>query len=237
MKTVLFALALALAMPIGAQEPMTYARLCGATEGTGDSNDFCALWAQNNWQGMRNALSISIRTARAAENRNRYYFDHKRGAERGAFIQLKRPWMDEAALFGDGGRWEIRQQNQDGQGSPLFQFHWSENDLYGYLFRFNLQLVFVDGYTAARYARERGDSARRVDSERLFTLSITVEDNTGRRTNVVEHKFFDWLHNPLRRPQEAKVLVECILDRMRGVMYEDLPVADAGSMCGVVAND
>ena len=101
MKTVLFALALALAMPIGAQEPMTYARLCGATEGMGDNNDFCVLWAQNNWQGMRNALSISIRTARAAENRNRYYFDHKRGAERGSFIQLKRPWM--------GDDWQVRQ--------------------------------------------------------------------------------------------------------------------------------
>ena len=93
MKTVLFALALALAMPIGAQT-LDYATLCGdATEGTGDNNDFCHLWAQNNWQGMRNALSISIRTARAAENRNRFYFDHKRGAERGAFIQLKRIWM------------------------------------------------------------------------------------------------------------------------------------------------
>ena len=100
MKTVFFALALALAMPIGAQEPMTYARLCGATEGSGDNNDFCALWAQNNWQGMRHALSISIRTARAQENRNRFYFDHKRGATRGAFIQLKRPWM--------GDDWHVR---------------------------------------------------------------------------------------------------------------------------------
>ena len=79
---------------------MTYARLCGATEGSGDSNDFCALWAQNNWQGMRHALSISIRTARAQENRNRFYFDHKRGAARGAFIQLKRPWM--------GNDWHVR---------------------------------------------------------------------------------------------------------------------------------
>ena len=60
MKTVLFALALALAMPIGAQT-LDYATLCGATEGTGDNNDFCTLWAQRNYQGMRNALSISIR--------------------------------------------------------------------------------------------------------------------------------------------------------------------------------
>ena len=93
MKTVLFALALALAMPIGAQT-LDYATLCGdATEGTGDNNDFCHLWAQGNHQGMRHALSIAIRTARAAENRNRFYFDHKRGSERGEFIQLKRPWM------------------------------------------------------------------------------------------------------------------------------------------------
>ena len=105
MKTVLIAgtLALALTMPTGAQEPMTYTRLCGATEGTGDNNDFCALWAQNNWQGMRNALSISIRTARAAENRNRFYFNHKRGSERGAFIQLKRPWM--------GTDWRVLQED------------------------------------------------------------------------------------------------------------------------------
>ena len=95
MRTMFFAVALALAaaMPAGAQEPMTYARLCGATDGSGDNNDFCALWGQNNWQGMRNTLSVAIRTGRAAENRNRFYFDHKRGAERGAFIQLKRPWM------------------------------------------------------------------------------------------------------------------------------------------------
>ena len=94
MKTVLFALALALAMPIGAQT-LDYGTLCGATAGTGDNDDFCHLWAQGNHQGMRNALSIAIRTARAAENPNRYYFDRKRGAERGAFIQLKRPWMDD----------------------------------------------------------------------------------------------------------------------------------------------
>ena len=100
MKTVLFAatLALALAMPTGAQT-LDYGTLCGATEGTGDNNDFCTLWAQQNYQGMRNALTISIRTARAAENPNRFYFDHKRGAERGAFIQLKRPWMDDDDWF------------------------------------------------------------------------------------------------------------------------------------------
>ena len=102
MKTVLFVgtLALGLAMPIGAQT-LDYATLCGATEGTGDNNDFCTLWAQRNYQGMRHALGISIRTARAQENRNRYYFDHKRGAERGSFIQLKRPWM--------GDDWQVRQ--------------------------------------------------------------------------------------------------------------------------------
>ena len=101
LRTVLFALALALAMPIGAQT-LDYATLCGATEGTGDNNDFCTLWAQRNYQGMRNALTISIRTARAAENRNRFYFDHKQGTERGAFIQLKRPWM--------GDDWKVVRQ-------------------------------------------------------------------------------------------------------------------------------
>ena len=63
-----------------------------------DNNDFCTVWAQRNHQRMRNALSIAIRTARASENHNRYYFDHKRGAERGAFIQLRRPWMDRMAV-------------------------------------------------------------------------------------------------------------------------------------------
>ena len=100
MKTILLA-ALLLAIP-AASQTLDYRTLCGATEGTGDNNDFCTLWAQGNHQGMRNALSIAIRTARAAENRNRYYFDHKRGAERGAFIQLKRPWM--------GEEWEIRRR-------------------------------------------------------------------------------------------------------------------------------
>ena len=127
MKTVLFALALA--MPIGAQT-LDYATLCGATEGTGgnndlahsdcyihdsacgrdsDNNDFCTLWAQRNYQGMRNALSISIRTARAAENRNRFYFDHKKGAPRGAFIQVRRAWM--------GDDWQIRRHEDfSGEG-------------------------------------------------------------------------------------------------------------------------
>ena len=96
MKTILLStLLLAAAIPTGAQELMTYSRLCGVTEGTGDNNDFCTLWAQNNWQGMRNALSVAIRTARAVENRNRYYFDHKRGADRSTFIQVKRNWMDD----------------------------------------------------------------------------------------------------------------------------------------------
>ena len=93
MKTILFAGTLALAaMPTSAQI-LDYGTLCAATEGTGDNNDFCTLWAQQNYQGMRNALTISIRTARAAENRNRFYFDHKRGHERGSFIQVRRPWM------------------------------------------------------------------------------------------------------------------------------------------------
>ena len=105
MKTVLFAGTLALALaaiPTGAQM-LDYETLCGATEGSGDNNDFCTLWAQRNYQGMRNALSISIRTARAAENRNRFYFDHKRGSDRGAFIQLKRPWM--------GAEWRVLQES------------------------------------------------------------------------------------------------------------------------------
>ena len=103
--TLLPALLLAAAIPTGAQT-LDYETLCGATEGTGDNNDFCTLWAQRNYQGMRNALSIAIRTARAAENRNRYYFDHKRGAERGAFIQLKRDWM--------GDEWQVRQGSSSG---------------------------------------------------------------------------------------------------------------------------
>ena len=137
MKTFLFALAVTLAMPIGAQEPMTYDRLCGATEGTGDNNDFCALWAQNNWQGMRNALSISIRTARAEENRNRYYFDHKRGADRGAFIQLKRPWMsrwwsvrqDRSGRDPDSGRQLIRIVISDTNLSGTIRVQWELDEL------------------------------------------------------------------------------------------------------------
>ena len=113
--SIIMALALALALPIGAQEPMTYGRLCGATEGMGDNNDFCALWAQNNWQGMRNALSVAIRTGRAAENRNRFYFDHKRGSKRGAFIQLRRPWMDRAA------GWDVLQHTH-GHGGMVWIF-------------------------------------------------------------------------------------------------------------------
>ena len=110
--TLLPALLLAAAIPAGAQT-LDYETLCGATEGAGDNNDFCTLWAQRNYQGMRNALSISIRTARAAENRNRYYFDHKRGAERGAFIQLKRNWM--------GDDWRVL-QHAHGYGGVAWIF-------------------------------------------------------------------------------------------------------------------
>ena len=130
----LVTLLLAAGMPTNAQEPMTYARLCGATEGTGDNNDFCALWAQNNWQGMRHALSISIRTARTTDNRNRYYFDHKKGAERGAFIQLKRPWMgndwhlrhwgDVSTTGGDDGRHTVHIGREGGSGTYIrWAFH------------------------------------------------------------------------------------------------------------------
>ena len=75
---------------------LDYRLLCGeGTTGSGDNDDFCQLWATGNYRGMRNALSVAIRQGRAQENRNRFYFDHKRGSERGAFIQLKRPWMGE----------------------------------------------------------------------------------------------------------------------------------------------
>ena len=68
MKTTRFLAALLLAVPTAGQT-LDYRTLCSAMEGTGDNNDFCTLWAQRNHQGMRNALSIAIRTARAAENR------------------------------------------------------------------------------------------------------------------------------------------------------------------------
>ena len=180
MKTVLFALALALALPIGAQEPMTYARLCGATEGMGDNNDFCTLWAQNNWQGMRNALSISIRTARAEENRNRFYFDHKRGAERGAFIQLKRPWM--------GDDWQVRQDGdrlwtRHGQGhahmdsvvilnrdrNVLIDAYWIQKDTY-----------WPDGAESWRddigYRRVRVDKLKEGELVNLLLIDNRGED-------------------------------------------------------------
>ena len=113
--TLLATLLLAAAIP-AASQTLDYRTLCGATEGTGDNNDFCALWAQGNHQGMRNALSIAIRTARAAENRNRYYFDHKRGAERGAFIQLKRPWM--------GEDWQVLRQTSPENTDEIWVFNW-----------------------------------------------------------------------------------------------------------------
>ena len=95
MRTMTIAALLALTTTAGAQT-LDYGLLCGATEGSSNNDDFCRLWQQGNYQGMRNALSVAIRTGRAAENRNRYYFDHRRGADRGLFIQLKRPWMDES---------------------------------------------------------------------------------------------------------------------------------------------
>ena len=91
---------------------LDYRLLCGeGTTGSGDNDDFCQLWATGNYRGMRNALSVAIRTGRAAENRNRFYFDHKRGSERGAFIQLKRPWM--------GDDWQVR-QHVHGHGAKVW---------------------------------------------------------------------------------------------------------------------
>ena len=107
--------ALLLAIPAAAQT-LDYRTLCGATEGTGDNNDFCTFWERGDYQEMRHALGIAIRTARAAENRNRYYFDHKRGAERGAFIQLKRDWM--------GDEWQVtRETDPQTNGVEIMLFN------------------------------------------------------------------------------------------------------------------
>ena len=206
MKTVLFALVLALAMPIGAQEPMTYARLCGATEGTGDNNDFCALWAQNNWQGMRNALSISIRTARAAENRNRFYFDHKRGAERGAFIQLKRPWMDDD--------WQVRQyRTVDRDGDRFIEISMTDGEAELLL---TLQELERWGHPEVGYARVhlRGydRDSNPVISERWISATVGFPSDYVRRTVECSIDEYGWYMGVIGGQEDGlavEVLPEC----------------------------
>ena len=182
MKTVLFALTLALAMPIGAQT-LDYGTLCGATEGTGDNDDFCHLWAQGNHQGMRNALSIAIRTARAAENPNRYYFDRKRGAERGAFIQLKRPWM--------GDDWQVLRY-RDTLVSSRARVNGSQA---------TIVLIFNGGAICTTLPCGRGWVVRVILSDAVFGVSedwrpqgkpaspIDLTDRTPRLDNTIPSEF------------------------------------------------
>ena len=98
-------------------QQLNYETLCNGTTGSRNNDDFCHLWRQGNYQGMRNALSISIRTARAAENRNRYYFDRRQGHTRGLFIQLRRPWMDRENARGRAD-WQVWTRWQDTSADP-----------------------------------------------------------------------------------------------------------------------
>ena len=121
MKTPFLAAMLVISMQAAGQM-LDYATLCGATEGAGDNNDFCTFWERGDYQEMRHALGIAIRTARAAENRNRYYFDHKRGAERGAFIQLKRDWM--------GDDWEVLRHTSSDNADTIRVFNRDRDIMY-----------------------------------------------------------------------------------------------------------
>ena len=53
-----------------------------------------------------------IRTTRARENRNRDYFDPRRGDPSGLYVQLLRPWMHEANSRGDA-EWSVIQHPFD----------------------------------------------------------------------------------------------------------------------------
>ena len=208
MKTVLFALALA--MPIDAQT-LDYATLCGATEGAGDNNDFCTLWAQRNYQGMRNALSISIRTARAAENRNRFYFDHKKGAPRGAFIQVRRAWM--------GDDWQIRRHEEFSNGDSSSCFTGCARLTTFTIHNRNLQ---PGGYEQRRAAvakvriyesSDEGDYETELRAETGFdrvtvTNGIDSAAALGKRHSVLSIK----RDGVVLTAEEVRVFVECALD-------------------------
>ena len=70
------------------------------------ADDFCVL-AMHEPNKARLQLNKMIRTTRAAENPNRYYFSRKRG-EKAGYIQLLRPWMAEENTSGTA-RWRVTQ--------------------------------------------------------------------------------------------------------------------------------
>ena len=60
-----------------------------------DADDFCKL-AHNQPHKARRQLNKAVALVRAANNRNRRYFDARQGSQQGAYIQLLRPWMKQA---------------------------------------------------------------------------------------------------------------------------------------------
>lgn len=210
-------------------QQLDYATLCSGTnppEGGAANDDFCHLWARGNHQGMRNALGIAIRTARAAENRNRWYFDRKRGAPRGLYIQLRRPWMNEAAAdYGDDPGWEIVHVLGGDSGwyygtAAEFAFRWSPYDGTESEMRFNIKLEFVPAASP---------SAQRLDAETLGSILLSWR-NTARSGRVVARHYVAYGQKPT--PAEAKEFVECFLDEMHDVMYEGRGIDWPADQCG-----
>ena len=72
------------------------------------ADDFCAL-ARFEPHKAAAQLGKMIRTTRGRENPNRFYFDPKRGADSGTYIQLLRPWMQEQNETGEW-KWRIFQR-------------------------------------------------------------------------------------------------------------------------------
>ena len=82
-----------------------------ATNPLAYADDFCALANFNKIAAARQ-LSKAVAQVRSANNRNRFYFDPKMGAEPGLYVQLLRPWMkaQNAAGIAD---WQVLQRRDD----------------------------------------------------------------------------------------------------------------------------
>lgn len=115
MKTITIILALVLSASAFAQAPagLTLGSLCATADvpsadeynAQTHADNFCALATHEPSKAVAQ-LGKMIRTTRARENRNRFYFDPKRGADPRVYIQLLRPWMVEQNVTGNHD-WQI----------------------------------------------------------------------------------------------------------------------------------
>ncbi len=154
------------------------------------ADDFCALARHEPHKAARQ-LSKMIRTTRLTDNPNRYYLDRRTGLD--GYIQLLRPWMDDANRRGVA-KWTVRRYED---------YYYSSDGP-------SASIVITDDMVAdpmcrpGAYVRiERGVSATKwgstdsgyVDGYQYFDVSVRVTGYSADPINtrsVGSHGETDW---------------------------------------------